>query len=205
MQIAVRVRGAAFTLAPMVALRLAERDYTLDLAAYIEGDFLATEIDWTVQAPVGIDVELADGQLRVMAGEAGRFTLLVTATSPAGQIIETDLVVEVLASVETDEVEVSTSEPSQVEVEEEVEVEVGVEVGEPIDSTDQASSDTLPPSVDAQEVAVVDLRAPKLDISGHLLADGTVEFQLRTDDELAGPPILLADGRVLDVEQQASF
>jgi len=205
----------------MVALRLAEREYTLDLAAYIEGDFLATEIDWTVQAPVGIGAELADGQLRVMAGAAGRFTLLVTATSPAGQTIEADLVVEVLASVETEEVEVSASEPSQVEVEEEVEEEVkeevkeeveeevegevGVEVGEPIDSTDQASSDTLPPSVDAQEVAVVDLRAPKLDISGHLLADGTVEFQLRTDEELAGPPILLADGRVLDVEQQASF
>ena len=193
-QLIVGVQAAVFALQPMEILRLEATERTLDLGAFVVGDFAPEEIEWSMQIPAGIDAELADGQLRVVAGQTGLFAFSLEATSPAGQTIAAELMVEVLAADEVDE----GGELLGV-----VPVEPNAE--EPLPTIGESIEEEIPVEVDAVENRPVDVRSPDLVLSGHLLATGTVEFHLRADEELAGMPVVIADGLVLAVAARDDY
>ena len=193
-QLTVGVQAAVFALQPMEILRLESTERTLDLGAFVVGDFAPEEIEWSMQIPAGIDAELADGQLRVVAGQTGLFAFSLEATSPAGQTIAAELIVEVLAADEVDE---GGELPGVVPVEPNAE--------EPLPTIGESIEEEIPIQVDAVENKPVDVRSPDLVLSGHLLATGTVEFHLRADEELAGMPVVIADGLVLAVAARDDY
>ncbi len=182
------IRQVQLTVRVQAALRLESTERTLDLGAFVTGDFAPEEIEWSMQIPAGIDAELADGQLRVVAGQTGLFAFSLKATSPAGQTIEAELVVEVLAADEVDE---GGELPGVVPVE--------PNEAEPLPTIGESIEEEIPVQVDAVENRPVDVRSPDLVLSGHLLQTGTVEFHLRADEQLAGMPVVIADGLVLAV------
>ena len=221
-QLAIGVRTADFALAPLTAVRMEEKEYVLDLNTHVEGDFAAGEIEWMLQAPTGIGAELSNGLLQLSAEGPGLFTLSLSATSPVGQVIEVDLAVEIMAQqVEGESAVESAEDERAIDAEESGAGEV-VPTAEEANTVDRASgtggsNETVAQSSDEEsgsiataeagqlEQVAVDIHAPVLNLSGHLLSDGAVEFQLRSDEELAGMPVLIVDGQVLSVEPKAAY